>query len=143
MNYLILAIHSSEFIQLIKTYRLENFNKVVNENSGYGITFLTEPIQPYLPEHKLVYPFLEVDKDSVAYKAGIKYGQRLIAVNDYFINKDLNRMSELVAYVEFSYKFNECTEFKVIDPDVWFRLMNNPSYLIQFIDKNPKKEFNF
>lgn len=111
----------------IKKYLTTYSLKKTDDFDGFGLIFLTEKITPSQPEHKLVFAHLNVDPSSPAELAGIKLGQRLVAVNSLFLNKDLKTLEEAVAAIETSYLTKETTKITVIEPEFWIECLNNPN----------------
>jgi hypothetical protein len=93
---------------------------------GYGLSIYTEDVQPSLPEHYLVYPFLEVKTGSPATRAGMRNGQRLVAVDGLFVNKDLTSVNDIVRVIEDGYLTRECSQLTVISLDLWLQCMEKP-----------------
>jgi len=81
-----------------------------------------------LPSHKLVYPLVEIEANSPAEEAGMRNGQRVVAVNGGFVNKDFKILEDVVAAIEDSYYTRNFTDITVIDPELWHDCMENPSY---------------
>ena len=102
---------------------------------GFGIAFHTEELTPFEPEHKLVFPLIEVEPDSPADACGLSNGQRVIAVNDLFINKDLKTLDEVLNVVDDSFYTREYTEVKIIESALWDQCMENPQLAEDLIPK--------
>lgn len=107
----------------MKTFSLRK----IEEFFGYGIAFHTEKINSSQPEHKIVYPLIEAESGSPAELAGIKNGQRMVAVNLLFMNRDLESLEEAVAAIEDSYYARETTEITVMEAEFWEECMKNPN----------------
>jgi membrane-associated protease RseP (regulator of RpoE activity) len=123
MNYLVLAIENNpEFRNRLRTYSLHKSQVFY----GYGIAFHTEAIQPSLNEHKLVYPFIEIESDSPAENVGMKYGQRVVAVNGAFVNREFKTIEDIVAAIEDSYINRDFTDLTVLEPETWLQCMEEP-----------------
>ena len=93
---------------------------------GYGIAFHTEDISISKPEHKLVYPLIEIEENSPAAKSGMKMYQRVVAVNGEYVNKGFRSLEDVVQSIEDSYYTRDFTEISVIDSHLWETLMENP-----------------
>lgn len=122
MEYLIIAMNNPELSDKLRTYSLYKSPSFF----GYGIAFHTESIQPSLPSHKLVYPLIEIEPDSPAEEAGMKNGQRVVAVNGEFVNRDFATLEDVVQGIEDSYYSRNFTDITVLDPLLWNDLMENP-----------------
>ena len=124
MESLVTAMNTNEeLLGRLKTYdvyKRDNF-------FGYGIAFHTESTPPSKPSHKLVYPFIEVEPDTPAEEAGLKYGQRVVAVNGAFVNRELKSLDDVVQAIEDSYYSRSFTTITVLDPVMWQDFMSNPN----------------
>lgn len=116
-------IEKPKIREYVRTYSLRK----KEDFFGYGLAFHTEKIIPTLPEHKLVFPLVEAEPDSPADEVGIKYGQRMIAVNNQFMNADLESLEDAVAVIDDSYYSRETTDITVIEPEFWQECMKNPN----------------
>lgn len=123
-------IENAKIKEHIKTYSLRK----IDDFFGYGLAFHTEKIMPSLPEHKLVYPFVEAESGSPAEEAGIKYGQRVIAINNLFMNVDLESLESAVAAIEDSYYSRDTTEITVIEPEFWQECLKNPNLAAALVE---------
>ena len=132
MSYLVEAVHNQELSEKLRTYSLYKNQHFF----GYGIAFHTENIQPTLAEHKLVYPLVEIESHSPAEDAGMKYGQRVVAVNGEFVNKDFRSLDDVVAAIEDSYYSRNFTDITVLDPHLWNDFMENPHLAASLAQKN-------
>lgn len=94
---------------------------------GYGIAFHTESIPATLPSHKLVYPLVEIEPSSPADESGMRNGQRVVAVNGGFVNKEFRTLEDVVQAIEDSYYTRNFTDITVIDPELWHDCMENPN----------------
>ena len=122
MRSLITAMNNPELKDKLRTYSLYKSKDFF----GFGIAFHTESIHPTKSKHKLVYPLIEVDDKSPADTAGMLNGQRLVAVNGEFVNKDLDRLGDVIKSIEDSYYSRNFTEITVLDPMIWDEFMENP-----------------
>ena len=124
MESLVTAMNTNEELlgrlRTYDVYRRDNF-------FGYGIAFHTESTPPSKPSHKLVYPFIEVEPDTPAEEAGLKYGQRVVAVNGAFVNRELKSLDDVVQAIEDSYYNRSFTTITVLDPVMWQDFMANPN----------------
>ncbi len=109
----------AEKAKTCKLYNSEHF-------FGYGIAFHTEDISISKPDHKLVYPLIEIEANSPAEEAGLQNYQRVIAVNGKYVNKDFGSLEDVVQSIEDSYYSRNNTEITVIDSELWDSLMENP-----------------
>jgi membrane-associated protease RseP (regulator of RpoE activity) len=121
MKALVIAVENSELNSKLRTYSLYKNPQVF----GYGIAFHTEPIQPSEPSHRLVYPKIEIEQGSSAEDAGMRFGQRVVAVNGEFINKELKTLEDVVQAIEDSYYSRNFTDITVIEPELWEEFMEN------------------
>jgi hypothetical protein len=125
MSFLVQAIERNPQLRAqLKTYSLPKSPTYY----GYGIAFHTEAIQPTLPEHKLVYPFIEIEAASPSADVGMIDGQRVVAVNGDFVNKTFLTIEDIVAAIEDSYNNREFTNLTVLDPELWLQCMETPSF---------------
>ena len=123
MNYLIVAIDQNPQLRArLQTYSLPKSQTYY----GFGIAFHTEAIQPSLLEHKLVYPFIEIEPNSPAADVDMKNGQRVVAVNGEFVNRSFLTIEDIVAAIEDSYNTRDFTDLTVLDPEIWLQCMENP-----------------
>ncbi len=99
MGHLVNAIENPEFNKQVHTYNLYK----EQDFFGYGIAFHTEDISISKPEHRLVYPLIEIEDNSPAAKSGMKNYQRVVAVNGEFVNKDFRTLEDVVQSIEDSY----------------------------------------
>ena len=128
MSNLVKAVHLQSLREKLRTYSLyksEHFN-------GYGINIHTESIQPTLDEHKLVYPLVEIEPNSPASDSGMKFGQRVVAVNGKFVNEENFRtLEDVVQAIEDSYYSRNFTDITVLDEQLWIEFMENPHLAAQ------------
>ena len=123
MSYLVQAMERNQlFRDQLRTYTLPKSPTYY----GYGIAFHTEAIQPSAHEHKLVYPFIEIEPASPAADVGMNNGQRVVAVNGEFVNKSFLTIEDIVAAIEDSYNNREYTDLTVLDPELWLQCMEDP-----------------
>jgi len=127
MGHLVNAIENPEFNKQVHTYNLYK----EQDFFGYGIGFHSEDISTSKPEHRLVYPLIEIEDNSPAAKAGMKNYQRVVAVNGEFVNKDFKTLVDVVNSIEDSYYSREFTEISVIDSQLWETLMENPEIAVK------------
>jgi len=123
MSSLVTAMENPQLNESLRTfslYKSEHF-------FGYGIAFHTEDIAISEPYHKLVYPLIEIENQSPADEAGMKNGQRVVAVNGEFVNKAFKTLEEVVQAIEDSYYSRNFTEITVLEPNYWDEFMENPS----------------
>ena len=124
MSHLIEAMENPKLEDRLRTYSLHKSQSFF----GYGIAFHTESIPATQPTHKLVYPLIEIDPNSPAQEAGMRNGQRVVAVNGSFVNKEFRTLEDVVEAIEDSYYSRNFTSITVIDPELWQECMDNPSY---------------
>lgn len=122
MGNLVMALNNPDLNQQMHTYNLYKSQHFF----GYGIAFHTEDISISKPEHKLVYPLIEIEANSPADEARMKNYQRVVAVNGEFVNKDFRTLEDVVQSIEDSYYTRDFTEITVIDPQLWEAFMENP-----------------
>ena len=122
MKHLAVAVENPELAKEMRTYNLYKSQHFF----GYGIAFHTEDISISKPEHKLVYPLIEIEANSPADQAGMKNYQRVVAVNGEFVNKDFRTLEDLVQSIEESYYSRDYTEVTVLDSNLWEDFMENP-----------------
>ncbi len=122
MAHLVHALDNPEMNKEIHTYNLYKDQDFF----GYGIAFHTEDISISKPEHKLVYPLIEIEDNSPAAKSGMKNYQRVVAVNGDYVNKEFRSLEDVVQSIEDSYYTRDFTEISVIDSQLWETLMENP-----------------
>jgi len=99
--------------------------------SGYGISLLDEGVPPevFQAEHDyhLALPCIDIKANSPADKAGIKSGQRILAIDNQFIGKHFDTFEDAALYLEGEhFRHREYTVISVIDADVWEIFMDNP-----------------
>ena len=135
MLYLIDAMDNPKLEDKLRTYSLRKSQHYF----GYGIAFHTESIPATLPSHKLVYPLVEIEANSPADEAAMQNGQRVVAVNGAFVNKEFRTLEDVVQAIEDSYYTRNFTEITVIDPDLWHECMQNPSYAAELARLTPTK----
>lgn len=124
MSYLVQAMDNPNLEDKLRTYSLYKSQHFF----GYGIAFHTESIPATLPSHKLVYPLVEIESNSPAEEAGMSNGQRVVAVNGEFVNKEFRTLEDVVQAIEDSYYTRNFTDITVIDPELWNDCMENPNY---------------
>jgi hypothetical protein len=88
------------------------------EYFGFGIILHTDKEKEQDGE-TLSYPCLEIEKNSPADVAGLKNGQRLIAVNNEFINREFKSINSLAQAIDDCYYQRGSTDFLVLDEEVW------------------------
>lgn len=94
---------------------------------GYGIVIHSELIPFIMPEQKLVYPYITVDKGSPSFKAGMRNNQRIVAVDGEFVNENnLKCIEDVMLAIEDSHIFKDKTDITIIEPELWNELMTNP-----------------
>ena len=139
MGYLIAAIDQNRhFRERLKTYRFRKSR----EFHGLRIVFHSEVIKQSLPEHRLVYPVIEVEPYSPAAAKGMENGQRLVAVNEKFVNRTLSTIEEIIAEIELSYNSNQITCLTVINREVWVQCMENPHVAANLVRKKQANSSN-
>lgn len=77
---------------------------------GFGIILHTD---------KEIFPKLEVEPKSPAVEAGLQNDQRLIAVNNKYLNRDFKTITALAQEIDDSYYQRGYAEFLVLDADIW------------------------
>jgi hypothetical protein len=128
MHNLVKAVHVPSLNEQLRTYSLYKSEHFF----GYGIAFHTESIQPTLVEHKLVYPLIEIEPNSPASDSGMKYGQRVVAVNGQFVNEaHFRTLEDVVQAIEDSYYSRNFTDITVLDEKLWTEFMENPHLAAQ------------
>jgi membrane-associated protease RseP (regulator of RpoE activity) len=133
MNHLIVAMDNPKLEDKLRTYSLYKSQQFF----GYGIAFHTESIPATLSTHKLVYPLVEIEGNSPAEEAGMRNGQRVVAVNGEFVNKEFATLEDVVQAIEDSYYTRNFTDITVIDPELWNDCMENPSYAAELANYRP------
>ena len=128
MNHLMNTIETLE----LKYYTIHKHN----EFAISGIVFNTEEITSYEPGQRLVFPLFEVVPESPAEFCGLISGQRVVAVNDTFINKELKSLDDVAYAVEESYETRGLVELKVIDQSTWHHFMDNPQLAVDLTTKS-------
>ena len=122
MKLLLSAIDAnSELRSRLKVHSVQKQEPFI----GFGMSLVDEHTRPYLPTHKLVYPAIEVEDGSPAALAGMQSGQRIVAINGSFINRELPTIDSVAEAIDQSYYKNSVTVFTVIDPVFWADLMMN------------------
>lgn len=58
----------------------------------------------------------------------MRNGQRVVAVNGSFVNREFKVLEDVVEAIEDSYYSRNFTDITVIDPELWHEFMDNPSY---------------
>jgi hypothetical protein len=107
---------------LLRTYSLHKFPNYI----GYGLSIIMEDIQPTQVTHRLVFPFLEIEPGSPAHRAGMRNGQRLVAVNGLFVNKNLASVENIVRVIDDCFFSDRgCIDLAVLDLKVWLEWMEN------------------
>lgn len=102
------------------------------EYFGFGIILHTDKDreQDSLNENAfLLYPSLEIEKNSPADVTGLQTGQHLIAVNGKFINKDYKTINSLAQAIDDSYYQRGSTDFLVLDQETWESIKSDQSLL--------------
>jgi hypothetical protein len=127
MASLVTAMENPQLNENLRTYSLYKSEQFF----GYGIAFHTEDIAISEPYHKLVYPLIEIESQSPADEAGMRNGQRVVAVNGEFVNRDFKTLEDVVQAIEDSYYSRNFTEITVLEPHFWDEFMENPSLAAQ------------
>ena len=139
MSNLVKAVHLQSLLKQLRTcslYKREHF-------FGYGIAFHTESIQPTLDEHKLVYPLVEIEPNSPASDSGMKFGQRVVAVNGKFVNEENFRtLEDVVQAIEDSYYSRNFTDITVLDEQLWIEFMENPHLAAQLAAQYQQQQYD-
>ena len=130
MELLVLAMDNPELNDKLRTYSLYKSPHFF----GYGIAFHTERIQPSLASHKLVYPLIEIESQSPAEEAGMRNGQRVVAVNGAYVNADFKSLEDVVQAIEDSYYSRNFTDITVLDPALWAEFMQSPESAARLAD---------
>ncbi len=136
MNFLLVAIENNQLNENLRTYSLYN-------NEPYfcfGITFQTENNAISDPFYKLPYPLLEIERQSPANEAGMRNGQRLVAVNGLFLNKDLKTLNDVVLTIEESYLNRKMVVLTVLESDFWDNLMKNSNLASKSVINSSQNE---
>jgi hypothetical protein len=128
MKSLIVAMENPSLNQILKKYKLTNSKNLYNS----GISFQNEETSKLQPNQKLVYPLIKVKKYSPAHEAGMKSFQRVVAVNDKYVNKEFHTLENIIEYLDESFYKREFTEIKVLDPEIWRNIMVNNN-LVNFV----------
>lgn len=122
MRLLLSAIDANSALRSqLKRYSVQKQEPFI----GFGMSLVEEHTRPYLPAHKLVYPAIEVEEGSPAASAGMQSGQRVVAINGLFINRELPNIDSVAGAIDESYFNNSVTVFTVIDPVFWADLVAN------------------
>lgn len=138
MNFLLVAIENNQLNENLRTYSLYN-----NETYFcFGITFQTENIAISDPFYKLPYPLIDIEPQSPANEAGMRNGQRLVAVNGLFLNKDLKTLNDVVITIEESYLNRKMVVLTVLESDFWDNLMKNSNLASKSVINSSKNETN-
>ena len=134
MSSLVYAVHVAKLSEQLRTYSLYKSNHFF----GYGIAFHTESIQPTLDSHKLVYPLIEIEPNSPASDSGMKFGQRVVAVNGQFVNSDFRTLEDVVQAIEDSYYSRNFTDITVLDEKLWTQFTENPELAHSLANQHPQ-----
>jgi hypothetical protein len=129
MNHLVKAANQPLLNDKLRTYSLRQRPPYF----GYGIAFHTEFITPSEPHHKLVYPNIQIEEDSPASDAQMRDGQRVVAVNGQYVNRDLKTLQDVVIAIEDSYYQRNFTDITVLNPELWNEFMEDPSLAAQLV----------
>lgn len=127
MASLVTAMDNPQLNENLRTYSLYKSEQFF----GFGIAFHTEDIAISESYHKLVYPLIEIEPQSPADDAGMRNGQRVVAVNGEFVNKDFKTLEDVVQAIEDSYYSRNFTEITVLEPQHWDEFLENPSLAAQ------------
>ena len=143
MNILTIAMKNTDLIEELRTFSL--YKK--DQFRGYGIAFHTESINPSKPNHKLVYPLIEIESNSPADDAGMMNGQRVVAINGKFVNIQLFCLDDVIESIENSYFHRKFTDITVLDANEWSDLMENSqlstTVLSKHLPSKVRKEIRF
>lgn len=127
MSSLVVAMDNPQLNEQLRTYSLYKSEQFF----GYGIAFHTEDIAISEAYHKLVYPLIEIEPQSPAEEAGMRNGQRVVAVNGEFVNKHFKTLEDVVQAIEDSYYSRNFTEITVLEPQFWEEFMESPEVAAQ------------
>lgn len=135
MSSLVSAVESnSEFRSKLTTCELRKNEPFV----GFGLSIHTELTAPCQINHKLVYPLIEVDEGSPAATVGLKYGNRIVAVDDAYVNRELRTLDDVSTAIDDSYYQNESTRLTVIDPVMWQSFLDQPQKAADLVLPNTR-----
>lgn len=134
MNELVSCIKHPKMQTNLETRRLYNRESFF----GYGMSFHQEPISPSLPHHKLVYPRIEIEPDSPSVDAGLVTDQRVVAVNNKFVNEQFHTLDDVAQEIEESYYSKNYTDITVMKADLWSKLFNNQIHVSEIVKMSPE-----
>ena len=98
---------------------------------GFGIILQTEKDDDYdSTEYEPFFPSIEIEEFSPAFAAGLENDQRLIAINNQYINTNLKTIEELASLIDACFYTNRNIEIVVIDPEDWDKIKDDNNILI-------------
>lgn len=134
MNQLVDCIKHPIMQKNLETHRIYNRDSFF----GYGMSFHQEPISPSLPNHKLVYPRIEIEPDSPSVDAGLETNQRVVAVNNKYVNEHFHSLDDVAQEIEESYYDKHFTDITVMSADLWSKIISNPIYVSEIVKISPE-----
>ena len=96
-----------------------------------GIKLKKENDDSTLLKKFLIFPSIQVTRNSPAEKAGLKNDQRIVAVNRRYVNNELARITDIIESIYNEYFKDQSLSLIVFEPEDWNLLLNDPS-LIEF-----------
>jgi len=112
----------------LKTYIVEKSPNYF----GFGIILHTEKDDD--DENEVYFPLVEIEKNSPAETAGLQNNQRLIAVDNQYINTDLKTVEELAELIDDCFYTKESAEVIVLDPEVWDLIKDDNDLMISLYE---------
>ena len=120
------AINDNYIKSKLKTY-------IVRKNPnyfGYGIILHAETVD----ENEIYFPFIEIEDYSPAMTAGLQNKQRLIAVDNQYINTDLKTVESLASLIDECFYTKDRAEVIVLESEDWDLISENNDLMLSLYE---------
>lgn len=137
-SLIVSSLHESPSIEDANSIKSKLKSYHIDRNPeyfGFGIILHTDKEKEQDGEN-LSYPSLEIEKNSPADASGLKTGQRLIAVNNQFINREFKTINSLAQAIDDCYYQRGSTDFLVLEEEVWESIKTEQTILTSLTSVN-------
>ncbi|RMZ94649.1 Na(+) H(+) exchange regulatory cofactor NHE-RF3, partial [Brachionus plicatilis] len=81
---------------------------------------------------------IEIEPDSPSVDAGLETNQRVVAVNNKYVNEKFYTLDDVAQEIEESYYDKHYTDITVMSADLWSKLINSPIHISEIVRVSPE-----
>jgi hypothetical protein len=120
------AINDNNMKSKLKTYIVRKSPNFF----GFGIILHAGTVD----ENEVYFPFIEIEDNSPAMTAGLQNKQRLIAVDNQYINTDLKTVEDLASLIDECFYTKDTAKVIVLEPEDWDLISENNDLMISLYE---------